>query len=132
MKKSQSTSKLVVKKTMQLHQKRSSNDSTALKQQQKRMRDLITRQSVANSDRYPKRNVNADLDEPSLLPKVKSTNMSNPKFVSKSRLILGTNKYIGGTYRNTDLRQQEINQSKSSRDLVGRASFSRNSIAGND
>lgn len=48
---------------------------------------------------------NADLDEPTLLPKVKSTVLSNPKFVSKSRLMLGANKYIGGTYRNTTLDQ---------------------------
>jgi len=49
---------------------------------------------------------NADLfEEPSLLPKVKSTTMSNPKFVNKSRLMLGANKFIGGTYRNTSLAQ---------------------------
>ena len=53
---------------------------------------------------------NVDLDEPALLPKVKSTVLSNPKFISKSRLMmLGTNKYIGGTYRNTTLDQQMLN-----------------------
>ena len=44
--------------------------------------------------------------------------MSNPKFVTKSRMILGANKYIGGTYRNTTLAQQKANQSsKSSAEL---------------
>ena len=60
--------------------------------------------------------------EPPNLPKVASTVMSNPKFVSKSRLILGTNKYIGGTYRNTSLAQQQLNQSKSSAEIMAAAS----------
>ena len=50
-----------------------------------------------------KKESNEDLNEPTILPKVKSTTMSNPKFIGKSRLMLGSNKYIGGTYRNTTL-----------------------------
>ena len=82
---------------------------------------------------------NVDLDEPALFPKVKSTVLSNPKFVSKSRLMmLGTNKYIGGTYRNTTLDQQMLNQShKSSLDLtsygkLGGIATDRNSVANYD
>ena len=67
------------------------------------------------------RKKNADIyDEPSMLPKVKSTAMSQPKFLSKSRMMaLGVNKFIGGTYRNTSLAQQQLNQSKSSATLIG-------------
>lgn len=68
--------------------------------QQKQVRDVI------GSRGSSKRRKNWDLmEEPGLLPKVQSTVMSNPKFVGKSRLILGVNKYIGGTYRNTTLAQ---------------------------
>ena len=47
--------------------------------------------------------------DPNHLPKVKSTINSHPKFISKSRLMLGVNKFIGGTYRNTTLAQQQLN-----------------------
>lgn len=52
---------------------------------------------------------NSDLKElwdPPLLPKVKSTIYSHPKFVGKSYLLTGVNKYIGGTFRNTGLQEQ--------------------------
>ena len=41
------------------------------------------------------------------LPKVKSTIYSNPKFVGKSQMMSGANKFIGGTFRNTSLEQQK-------------------------
>ena len=55
------------------------------------------------SSHSKKQFMNDDLNMESVLPKVKSTVMSNPKFVTKSRLMLGANKFIGGTYRNTPL-----------------------------
>ena len=82
---------------------------------------MLQRNAVAKKDnQLSTRNntINADLNEPTILPKVMSTTMSNPKFVNKSRLILGANKFIGGTYRNTNLQQQMLNQSKTSQDLI--------------
>ena len=53
-----------------------------------------------------RQNIDLQPNDQTHLPKVKSTINSHPKWVNKSRLMLGVNKFIGGTYRNTTLAQQ--------------------------
>ena len=52
---------------------------------------------------------------------MKSTVNSNPKFIGKSRLMLGQNKFIGGTYRNTTLDEQMKNVRENSAEIRNRA-----------
>ena len=66
-----------------------------------------------------RQNIDLQPNDQMHLPKVKSTINSHPKWVNKSRLMLGVNKFIGGTYRNTTLAQQQLNQSRSSTGLIG-------------
>ena len=47
-----------------------------------------------------------------ILPKVKSTIFSNPKFLKKTHM-LRMNKYSGGTFRNTSLEAQQLDRPRS-------------------